>query len=254
MALYLIGLGLNDIKDISVKGMETARNCDRIYFENYTGIFTNTPKEIGQFLGKEIIPADRTMVEQKAEETLLADAKGGDTALLVIGDPLSATTHQDLVDRARELGISVEVIHNASIFSAVGFTGLQVYKFGKTTSIPFPQGDWEPETPYDVLKDNKALGYHTLFLLDVRAEEHRFMTIPEAIKVLEDLEARRQEGLFTKDTFCVGCARLGSEEPIIIAGNAADLAKKDFGMQPHCLIVPGELHFKEEEALAHFKI
>ena len=38
MALYLIGLGLNDEKDITVKGLEAIKNCESVYLENYTSV------------------------------------------------------------------------------------------------------------------------------------------------------------------------------------------------------------------------
>jgi len=38
----------------------------------------------------------------------------------------SATTHTDLVLRAREKGLQYRVVHNASIMNAVGCCGLQV--------------------------------------------------------------------------------------------------------------------------------
>ena len=42
-----------------------------------------------------------------------------------------ATTHTDLQIRARQKGITVEVIHNASILNAVGACGLQLYRYGE---------------------------------------------------------------------------------------------------------------------------
>lgn len=36
--LYIIGLGLADEKDISVKGLEIVRRVDRVYLEAYTAI------------------------------------------------------------------------------------------------------------------------------------------------------------------------------------------------------------------------
>lgn len=36
--LYLIGLGLADEKDISVKGLEIIRQCQAVYLEAYTSI------------------------------------------------------------------------------------------------------------------------------------------------------------------------------------------------------------------------
>ena len=34
--LYLIGIGLNDEKDISIKGLEIVRKADLVYLECYT--------------------------------------------------------------------------------------------------------------------------------------------------------------------------------------------------------------------------
>lgn len=36
--LYLIGLGLSDETDITIKGLETVRKCARVYLEAYTSI------------------------------------------------------------------------------------------------------------------------------------------------------------------------------------------------------------------------
>lgn len=37
---YLIGLGLGDAKDITVKGLEIIRKCDKVLLEGYTSILT----------------------------------------------------------------------------------------------------------------------------------------------------------------------------------------------------------------------
>lgn len=65
------------------------------------------------------------MVEQNSD-IILKDADVEDVALLVVGDPFAATTHTDLILRARNKNIQTKIIHNASIFNAVGCTGLQV--------------------------------------------------------------------------------------------------------------------------------
>ena len=36
--LYIVGLGLADERDISVKGLEIVRKADRVYLEAYTAI------------------------------------------------------------------------------------------------------------------------------------------------------------------------------------------------------------------------
>ena len=82
-----------------------------------------------------------------------------------MGKPFRATTHTDLVIRARELDIPVQVIHNASIMNAIGACGLQLYNFGQTISIVFFTDTWRPDSFYDRIKENRALGLHTLCLL-----------------------------------------------------------------------------------------
>jgi diphthine synthase len=82
-----------------------------------------------------------------------------------------ATTHTDLVLRAWKRKIPTEVIHNASIMNAIGCTGLQLYSFGHTVSIPFWTESWKPDSFYDRIKANKQLGLHTLCLLDIKVKE-----------------------------------------------------------------------------------
>src|SRR3989338_2156436 len=112
--LSIIGIGLSDEKDITVKGLEIIRKSDAVYLENYTSILNVPVEKLEKFYNKKIILADRTLIEQKAEETILKDAKTKNVALLVVGDALSATTHTDLIKRAREKNIAVKIIHNAS--------------------------------------------------------------------------------------------------------------------------------------------
>lgn len=253
MALFLIGLGLGGAKDITLRGLELVEKADKVYLENYTSVLQCSVKELEKTIGKKVELANRELVEQKAETTILQAARDGDAALLVIGDPLVATTHIDLVQRARKAKIPVEIVHNASIVSAIGSTGLQVYKFGKTTSIPFPDKERLAETPYQVLAENKKIGAHTLLLLDLRPEEKKFMTVNDAIDYLLKLELKLTGKVFTRDTLCIGVARLGAKDQLIKAGTAKDLAKVDFGKPVHCLIVPGTMHFMEEEFVQQFR-
>ncbi|MEA3514697.1 MAG: diphthine synthase [Nanoarchaeota archaeon] len=268
MTLYMIGLGLNDEKDISLKGLEAVKKCKTIYLEKYTSILHCDIKKLEELYGKKVIIADRDMVESKAEDTILKDAEMDDTAFLVVGDVFGATTHTDLMIRAKKDSIEVKVINNASILNAVGITGLELYKFGKTTSIVFPQENWMPHTPYDVLRENQKMNLHTLCLLDIKVAEPssedlkkginkiqkpRFMRINEAIDYMIDIEQMQGENIFTSETLCIGCARLSSENPTIISGKAKELIETDFGEPLHCLIIPAKLHFIEEEALKFWK-
>lgn len=251
MALYMIGIGLNDEKDISVKGLEIVKQAKMIFLESYTSILQVPLNKLEEFYGKKVILADRNLVESNSDE-ILKPALKEDVAFLVIGDVFSATTHTDLKLRALEKGILVKVINNSSVLTAVGITGLELYKFGKTTSIPFPIEGFEPETPYDVIKSNDNM--HTLILLDLKPEENKFMTVNDAITYLLMVEEKRDENIFYKEKWCIGVARLGNENCLIKYGKAKDLIKEDFGLPLHCLIVPGKLHFVEEEALEKFKV
>ena len=251
MALNIIGIGLNDEKDITIKGLDIVKKAKRVFLEYYTSILQVDVKKLEEFYGKKIILADRELVEKNSDK-ILKDALNEDIAFLVIGDAFSATTHTDLKLRALEKGIKVNVVHNASVLTAIGITGLELYKFGKTTSIPFPQKGFEPETPYNVIKENGNL--HTLVLLDLRPNENAFMTINDALTYLLIVEEKRQELVFTQNTKCLAIARLGSDDCIIKYGKVKDLMKVDFGKPLHCLIIPGKLHFMEEDALKEFKI
>ena len=75
------------------------------------------------------------------------------------------------------------------------------------------------------------------------------MTVNKALEILEKIEFRKKEDLISKDTFVVGCARLGSDTAVIKAGSSEKLKKHDFGKAPHCLIIPGKMHFTEEEVV-----
>lgn len=252
MVLYLIGLGLNDEKDITIKGLEAIKKCDKVYLESYTSFLQCSVQELEQFYGKKIILADREMSEQGAEK-IIDEAKSKDVAFLIIGDPFSATTHTEIFRLAKEKKVAVKVIHNASVLTAIGITGLQLYKFGKTTSIPFPEEHPNLETPYTVLKDNLKLGLHTLMLLDLRPNEKKYLNVNKALEVLEEIEARKKGKLITSDLLVIGCARLGSDDFVVKYGRISELKKVDFGKPPHCLIVPGKLHFAEEEMLEEWK-
>ena len=75
------------------------------------------------FYGKDIVLADRNVVESEAD-SIYASAKDEDVSFLVVGDPLCATTHTDLIIRARELGVKVRlkiVVLGSSIASCFFF-------------------------------------------------------------------------------------------------------------------------------------
>ena len=251
--LVLVGLGLHDEKDISVRGLEEARSADYVFAELYTSLMEGLdPKKLESLLGKSITSVSRRLLEEENAAQILAAAKKAKTILLVPGDPLIATTHIDLRIRAEKAGINTRIVHGASIISAVvGLSGLQNYKFGKSVTIPFTNGHGVLDTPYDTIKTNLKSGMHTLCFLDIHAEENRYMNIHQALEMLLEIETRKQQSIVTSKRLVVGIARAGSKTPIVKAGWLEDVHTHDFGNPPHTLIFPGKLHFMEVEALIH---
>jgi diphthine synthase len=253
--LTLIGLGLHSEEDITVKGLEEAMSCDVLFAEFYTSTMTGLDFErLQELVEKEIIVLERSDLEEKSKE-LLELAKTKKVGLLIPGDPLISTTHVHLRIEAHQMGIETRVIHNASIHSAgPSISGLQNYKFGRSATVAIPQEVFAPETPYDVIKENKERGLHTLLFLDIKVEgESRVqMTANEAIKTLLEMEEKRKEKVFTGSTLCIVLGSAGSNDVVLKADKAKKLADNDFGPTPHSLIVPGELHFVEEDYLKEF--
>jgi diphthine synthase len=247
--LTFIGLGLYDEKDISLKGVEEIKNCDKVFAEFYTAILSGTKlNKIEKTIGKKIKIISREETEKGNK--ILELAKTKNVVFLTCGDPMSATTHIDLRLNAIKMGINTKIIHGSSIFTAVpGLLGLQNYKFGRTTTLAYPEKDYFPISPYNVINDNKKLGLHTLVLLDIQAEKKRFMTANEAMKLLLEMEKKIKGDVFKQDSIICVVARAGSDEPVVAAGIIKDLIDKNFGPPLHTIVVPGNLHFMESEAL-----
>ncbi len=248
--LTMIGLGLSDEKDITVRGLEAVKKADRVFLEAYTSLLQCSREDLARFYGKQVEVLGRAGVEQQADGILDA-AEKGDAAFLVIGDVFSATTHTDLFLRAKERGVDVRIVHNASVMNAVGQVGLDLYKYGRTTTFVYPQGDWAPDSFLDVIGENKKRGLHTLCLLDIKAEQGRFMTVSEAAEMLLERSQGKKLDVDGK-TMAVGVARLGSKTQRIVYASLEELSKADFGKPPHTLIIPGKLHVIEEEMLAQW--
>ncbi|KAL5778187.1 hypothetical protein ACOSP7_011113 [Xanthoceras sorbifolium] len=271
--LYIIGLGLGDERDITLRGLDAIKKCDKVYIEAYTsllsfGLSTDGLSTLEKLYGRPITVADRETVEEKADH-ILSEARDSDVAFLVVGDPFGATTHTDLVVRAKNLGVPVKVVFNASVMNAIGICGLQLYRYGETVSIPFFTETWRPASFYEKIQRNRSLGLHTLCLLDIRVKEPsfeslcrgkkqyeppRFMTINTAIEQLLEVEQKQGESVYNEDADCVGFARLGSEDQIIVAGTMRQLKKVDFGGPLHCLVIVGKTHPVEEEMLDFYKL
>ena len=249
MSLYFISIGLNDEKDMSIKAIEAARECDLLFAEFYTQKMNTTKENLEKIIGKDIKLLSRKEVEET--DLLIKEARSKKVGLLVGGDALCATTHLALKCEAEKNGIETRVIHGSSIFSAVAETGLHIYKFGQAVTIPFLDKlkNELPLSVYEKASKNKKMGLHTLMLLDIVEEENRFMTIRDACEILLKLENKMKQKLFTKDSEIIVFARAGSMNSKIFYGKLSHAMKASFGGPPFCIILPGSLHFTEKECL-----
>ncbi len=251
--LHFIGLGLYDERDISLKGLEAVRSADAVYAEFYTSRLMGSSRERMEALyGKKIQILSREEVE--VDPAWLEEARELEVAFLCGGDAMVSTTHLDLRLRAIKMGIGTDMIHASSIVTAVsGLCGLQNYRFGRSTTIPFPyiaRGHRiVPQTPYQVLRENRERNLHTMLFLDIHTDPaERYMTINEGAGLLLEMEAG-SKGSGLEEAVGVGIARAGSTDPTVKADLLPRLLDHDFGGPLHILVIPAELHFMEKEAL-----
>ena len=252
--LTFIGLGLYDEKDVSLRGLEAIRSADKVYLECYTSLFTGTNiKQLEKLYGKKVHLLEREDVE--TNNWWLKDAIDQSIVFLTGGDAMVSTTHIDLRLRAKKLGIGTQIIHGASIISAVcGLSGLQNYRFGKSATIPHPYTRKEKiirsHTPYDTIKINQKNNLHTLIFLDID-KNIGCMSIKEGIELLLQVE-EEIGGEAISNCIGVGIARAGSFAPVVKADYLENLKHTDFGDPLHILCIPANLHFIEAEALIAF--
>lgn len=73
--LYLIGLGLSDHKDITVKGLEIIKKSKKIFLESYTSVLGVNVKELENFYEWKITVAYRETCEWEIDEILSSISK-----------------------------------------------------------------------------------------------------------------------------------------------------------------------------------
>ena len=250
--LWLIGIGPGDLDHITERARRVARGCSKRYLEGYTAILPPTEeKRLESVVG----PWEKLMRDGvESPKSMLDEARSGAVALLVVGDPMQATTHIDLEERCAEEGIDFHVIPGLTATAlAVSLSGLQSYRFGRQVTIPFSDGDYLPTSPFEMICRNKEAGMHTLALLDLDPtgmglEQPRPMTPSEAVDHLvrmnekvEDFDELVEEwgGLLLSD--------LGTEEERVISGSLGDLSQMKGG-HIHALIIAAEFSGLEAEA------
>ena len=242
--LSFIGLGLYDERSITLRGRQQLRAADRVFAERYTSRLAGASiAALESAHGVDIELRDRAGVEHDPEPVLSA-AEHGHAAFLVGGDPMVSTTHIDLRLRAHERGVESRIVHGTTAQTAASsLTGLQNYRFGKATTLPFPDThEGVPESVLDTIRANRERDLHTLIYLDIDAAADRFMTGDTAAGLLAA----------TLDGPGVVVARAGSDDPVVRAGRLDTLARASFGPPLHLLVVPASLHPMERDALAAF--
>jgi len=225
--LYLIGLGLD--RDVSKKALEYMEECDELYLDVYTS-------KSNIKLDRPVIKAGRELLES---DVLVKKAKDMNIGILVVGDVFIATTHYSLYLEALKQKVEVKIAHGTSILNYISELGLFQYKFGAIASITF---DEKVSSYMDIIKKNLANGWHTLCLLDLK--DSRFMDVNNAVTNL------LKQGL---DENQLVIAYSYDNKSNVIIGSAKDLKNEKLDKHPACLVIPGVLHFMEEEALELWK-
>ena len=263
--LWLIGIGPGDLDHMTERARGVARGCSKRYLEGYTAVLP--PKEEGR-LESVVGPWEKLMRDEvEGAEELLASAREESVALLVVGDPMQATTHIDLEDRCVEQGIGFHVIPGLSATAlAVSLSGMQSYRFGRQVTLPFATSDYLPTSPLKMLCNNFENGLHSLVLLDLDPtgmglEQPRPMSPAEAVGLLEKMAARvvdEEEGgrglleIPVKQWNGILLSDLGTEEERVLSGPLGDFSGQEGGMV-HAFILPAEFSGMEEDAFERRK-
>jgi diphthine synthase len=246
--LVFVGLGLGP-KGVSLEGVEELKSANAIYLEYYT-----TPhepsllNELERVLGKSVTIVDREFVEDGTR--ILEEASKKKVALAVLGDPMIATTHDELRARAIRQGIETRVVHGATIASAAASaSGLHSYKFSRTVTVT-RESVGRLTQAYHILHDNLLEGAHTLLLLEYDVKSGEGVSPADAFAGLLLAEGNFKRGVVNERTFALVMSRIGRGDSNFSAGNLSELSRTSHGEPPHCLVIPGKLHFSESEALA----
>jgi diphthine synthase len=239
--LTLVGLGIWDEKDLSLRGMEAAIKADVIYAEFYTADWGGSIENLEKIIGKKINILERSGMEEKSS-AIINEAKTRNIVVMVPGDPLVATTHIHIILDAKKQKIPTEIIHASSVYTTIAECGLGIYGFGRTSTVVKPQKGYEPSSFYDVIGTNKKNGLHSMLLLDIG------MSLKEGLDTLINIEAKEKKNLITPDTEIIAASKLGSNNQKIIFGKVKGMKNKDL-KQPAVIIIPGNLHFLEKEFL-----
>ena len=272
--LVLVGIGPGAVEAMTTEAIEIAKTADFRRYEAYTALW---PEDELANLVATIGPIEKVMrPEVENPEEILGLAKDNLVALLVVGDPLQATTHVDLQMQAAEQGIDCKIVHGISITNLVtGAIGLSNYKFGRQTTITYPYNGWIATSPLEVIAVNRAQGLHTLALLDLDptgagtgkqkpmkprdavvsliAMVEKLVGVKDNLpndSVIEQLKVAAAVSICTEIYAIpvVLCSDMGTPQQSIVTTDVAGLQLEEGGRM-NCLVFPASTSDVEDKAL-----
>lgn len=278
--IILVGMGPGRCEMMTQEAINAARLADHRRYEAYTALWPQDELDKLEEQVGGITKVMRPEIEDAAE--LLELAKTSLVAVLIVGDPLQATTHVDLQLQANEMGVPCKVMHGISITTILsGAIGLSNYKFGRSTTLTYPYGGWIATSPLEVIASNQYQGLHTLVLLDLDPSgqgvgNQKPMSPEDAYTSMElmwlkmedmaedfmqsddELQNMKQRAIMELLENGLGELRvvlasdMGCVNEQIVSTKFAQLSEFEGG-RLNCLVVPANLGEVEEVALRRFE-
>jgi len=245
--LWFAGLGVSGTNSISLETKKVLSDADIVYLDQFTSPINKSEFEkISQMVKGKLKIGKRWIIEDGTE--ILKNAKKKNVVLLSYGDPYVATTHIELRTRAILEKIKTKSIHAASSITAmIGECGLHYYKVGRIVTIMNEMK--QMTTPYYIIYKNLLEGNHTLLLLEFNHDSKFFLEPYKALMQIINTEKEQKRKVTSLNTFVIVASRIGFKNQKIIAGKISSLKKIKFGKPPHSIIIPGQMHFTESDAL-----
>ncbi|MEM0383454.1 MAG: diphthine synthase [Candidatus Caldarchaeum sp.] len=251
MTLVFIGGGLGSPSSLTLGAVEALKSCDVVYIDCYTSFWDERTLEYVEGLAKSLVKSYRRMLEEEAHK-VVAEARTKVVGVLAPGDPFIATTHSSMMEMAARKGVKVEVVNGVSIISAaISLSGLHVYKFGKTATLPKTEDPALYTQPVNIIEENLSRQAHTLLLLDTADGG---LSVDVGLKRLMQAAEKMGKRVVGYETLAIALARVGHSDQVLKAGRVEDLLADSYPPPPHCLIIPSALHFSEKEAVKTYAL
>ena len=251
--LYFVGIGLSS-RHITREAEHALREADVIFLDTYTSFYEDDPYVLIKAMNNNatILKASRSDLEEHAVDKVLRKVlEGLRVAIVSIGDPFIATTHNALRADAAKLGCRSRYVPGINVYSyAISVTGLFNYKFGASATIVYPHepGGEPPSHPYEVLGVNKKAGYHTFFFLDISPDRGP-MKPNEAVSILLYLEEKYSKGFIDTEERLLILEKLGHSGERVHLLSAHRVVGRKWNNPPYSIIVPGQLNPVEKEVI-----